>query len=425
MPPAAKQVVSPQAACIVTDILAGNTNKNVNPFWGKFAINGPRRPPAGDAQDRHEQRRQGPQRLRLHRPADARPAATAGAYALAVGVWNGNSDNSLVSTPAEPVFSIDVSTYVWQGFLQEASAQVAGDQLRAADGLVKVAIDPFTGLLATSGDEVGQRVVHRRHRAAATRSRPTPAASTSSPRRRLETRFDAWMAADRDWIRRAQRGPGTAGGPERTRTAYFYNGAFQPVRRVVGRDRRRHGCGQPSPSPTCFPLPTPDAERRDPVIRGPVADRLRVRRAPLPARHRRRRRRRRRMSARRRSPTPPKPSRRRRSRRRRRTPTPDADADPDAHADTDADADAEHRRRTRRRRRLGTGGARRPVTAPAVTATPPGAIDGGHRRPRSRRPARRPDDPRPARLDGPRRRALGRPRARTARARRRCCRSSG
>ena len=29
-----------------------------------------RRPPAGDAQDRDEQRRQGPQRVRLHRPAD-------------------------------------------------------------------------------------------------------------------------------------------------------------------------------------------------------------------------------------------------------------------------------------------------------------------------------------------------------------------
>src|SRR5512143_3651079 len=40
LPPAGKQVVSPEAAWIVTDILAGNTNKNVNPFWGKFAVNG-------------------------------------------------------------------------------------------------------------------------------------------------------------------------------------------------------------------------------------------------------------------------------------------------------------------------------------------------------------------------------------------------
>src|SRR6476661_10459141 len=39
-PPAGKQVISPQSAWIVTDILAGNTNKNVNPFWGKFEIDG-------------------------------------------------------------------------------------------------------------------------------------------------------------------------------------------------------------------------------------------------------------------------------------------------------------------------------------------------------------------------------------------------
>ena len=55
-----------------------------------------------------------------------------GAYALAVGVWNGNSDNSLVSTARSPLFSIDVSTYVWQGFLNEAHRQVAGDELQAS-----------------------------------------------------------------------------------------------------------------------------------------------------------------------------------------------------------------------------------------------------------------------------------------------------
>ncbi len=38
VPPAGTPAVSPQAAYIVTDILAGNTNPNVNPYWGKFAI---------------------------------------------------------------------------------------------------------------------------------------------------------------------------------------------------------------------------------------------------------------------------------------------------------------------------------------------------------------------------------------------------
>ena len=41
------------------------------PVLGQVRADRPEeRAPAGDAQDRHEQRRQGPQRLRLHRPAD-------------------------------------------------------------------------------------------------------------------------------------------------------------------------------------------------------------------------------------------------------------------------------------------------------------------------------------------------------------------
>ncbi|HEX5148581.1 MAG TPA: transglycosylase domain-containing protein, partial [Candidatus Limnocylindrales bacterium] len=47
VPPEGTQVVSPQAAFIVTDILSGNTNTAVNPFWGRFAVDGPdRRRPA-------------------------------------------------------------------------------------------------------------------------------------------------------------------------------------------------------------------------------------------------------------------------------------------------------------------------------------------------------------------------------------------
>ena len=69
-------------------------------------------------------------------------------------MWNGNSDNTPVSTPARPVFSIDVSTFVWEGFLQEATAdwEVTRFQ-RPSEGLTRVAIDPFTGLLPASGTE--------------------------------------------------------------------------------------------------------------------------------------------------------------------------------------------------------------------------------------------------------------------------------
>jgi membrane peptidoglycan carboxypeptidase len=257
VPPAGVQVVSPQAAWIVTDILAGNTNKNVNPFWGQFSISGPtgRRPATlktgtnNDAKD-------------LNAYGYIAPPTAAGrdggAYALTVGVWNGNSDNSLVSTAAAPLFSIDVSTFVWQGFMNEATAKWPETNFRRpADGLVQAKIDPFTGLLASPGSpSVDEWYI--------VGTEPTAALApdvcgidvvirVNGP----DAHFDDWLKADRDWLRRAQRGPGVAGGPDRTRTAYFYNGAFHPYGASWGAIQGG-SCGQPSPSPTCFPVPTPD-----------------------------------------------------------------------------------------------------------------------------------------------------------------------
>jgi hypothetical protein len=73
-----------------------------------------------------------------------------------------------------------------------------------------------------------------------------------------EGRFSAWLQADRDWLRRAERGPGAAGGPDATRTSYFYNRRFQPYGQSWGPVSGGEGCGSPSPSPSCFIVPTPD-----------------------------------------------------------------------------------------------------------------------------------------------------------------------
>ena len=124
------QVVKPQSAFIITDILSGNTNPRINPFWGKF------RSPAQTAFV--DPRRSRPARTttrRISTPTDTshrRPkrAEGPGAYALAVGVWNGNSDNTPVSTPDRPVFSIDVATYEWQGFMQDARQEMESHAVR-------------------------------------------------------------------------------------------------------------------------------------------------------------------------------------------------------------------------------------------------------------------------------------------------------
>jgi membrane peptidoglycan carboxypeptidase len=271
-PPAGKQVVSPQAAYIVSDILSGNTNPKVNPFWGKFEIDGPggdRRPATlktgtnNDAKDLNAYGYIAP-------PTDA--GRQQGAYALAVGVWNGNSDNSLVSTANRPLFSIDVSTFVWQGFLQEASAKWPVTNFdRPKDGLVQVKIDPFTGFRA----DASTRNAVNEWFIAGTEPKDALAAGTCGidviAAVHVESGFDSWMRADRDWLSRAARGPGVSGGPNRDRTAYFYNGLFHPYGSswgvVVGGT-----CGQPSAAPSCFVVPTPDPSGLTPSFEIPTPD---------------------------------------------------------------------------------------------------------------------------------------------------------
>jgi len=271
-PPAGKQVVSPQAAYIVTDILSGNTNPSINPFWGKFSVDGPggdRRPATlktgtnNDAKDLNAYGYIAP-------PTE--DGRSTGAYALAVGVWNGNSDNSLVSTASRPLFSIDVATYVWQGFLQEASAKWPITNFgRPKDGLVQVKIDPFTGFRADSNtrNAVNEWFI------AGTEPKDAIASGTCGidvvAAVNVESGHDNWMQADRDWLRRAGRGPGVAGGPNRDRTAYFYNGLFHPFGSswgvVVG-----GSCGQPSAAPSCYVVPTPDPSGVVPSFEVPTPD---------------------------------------------------------------------------------------------------------------------------------------------------------
>jgi len=272
LPPPGDQVASPQAAFIVTDILAGNTNPKINPFWGKFALTGP-----------NKQRR--PATLKTGTNNDAKdlnaygfiapPTAAGrakGEYALAVGAWNGNSDNTVVSTPGKPVFSIDVTTFVWQGFLQEATKAWTVNDFSRPDGLVQAKIDPFTGLRPQPGaksidewfitDTVPQDTIPVGVCGQAVLDSPGV----------HEHDYKNWMTADLDWLNRAKRGPGTAGGVNRTRTAYFYNGGFQPYGRSWGALVEGHGCTLPSPSVTCYPVPTADASGVVPSFVVPSAD---------------------------------------------------------------------------------------------------------------------------------------------------------
>ena len=271
-PPAATKAASPQAAYIVTDILAGNTNPSINPFWGKFEIDnskGKRRPATlktgtnNDAKDLNAYGFIAP-------PTEAGRAA--GEHALAVGAWNGNSDNSVVS-PNRPVFSIDVTTYVWQGFMAEASRTWAINDFKQPDGLVTAKIDPFTGLQPTPGDKgIDELFIKGTEPKTSVAADVCGAAVLDNPDASYEAKYPNWLKADKDWISRAQRGPGVAGGPNRSRTAYFYNGAFTPYGHSWGPLVTGHGCAAPSPTTTCIPGPTPDASGVIPSFELPTPD---------------------------------------------------------------------------------------------------------------------------------------------------------
>ncbi len=90
----------------------------------------------------------------------------------------------------------------------------------------------------------------------------------------VESNFPAWQKANTAWAARAAKGTGVRGGPEGTRTTYFYNGSFAPFGRTWGAPFAPKEtcplapppCGvqpidpDPSddiPAPTPIPCPTP------------------------------------------------------------------------------------------------------------------------------------------------------------------------
>ena len=226
-PPVGTQVVSPQAAFIVTDILAGNTNPKINPFWGKFAIDGPdRRRPAtlktgtnNDAKDLNaygyiappteagpDRRRLRPGRRGVERQLGQQPGVDGQGAALL--------DRRLHLRLA--------------GLHAGGERQLAGRGLRATGRRLDPGRHrPLDRDVAGRRRSVGQGVVHQRH-GTAERSRgrcvrrrgPGPGGIRRAIQQLAGSR-PGLAAPGRD--RR-----GTAGGPDRSRTSYFYNGRFQP-----------------------------------------------------------------------------------------------------------------------------------------------------------------------------------------------------
>jgi peptidoglycan glycosyltransferase len=274
------RVVDRQSAYIITDILKDNTNRTINPYWGKWRItdgvSGSRVRPAayktGTTSDNRDVHAYG----YLAAPSNKKLPA------LVAGVWMGNSDNS----PNDGKLSLDTSAPLWSAILSEVSKGMPIESFSRTrpKGLVTASVDAFTGMKPSGGS--GRTVQELFLPGTA----PTKAASYSravdvdaasgllwqegcvGPKEtssfidysKAEPGFKVWQKADAAWQARAARGSGVAGGPKGTRTSYFYVNGFTPFGANWGgkfAPTKKCPIGPPPPS-VCVPtldVPCPSA----------------------------------------------------------------------------------------------------------------------------------------------------------------------
>jgi membrane peptidoglycan carboxypeptidase len=279
LPQKGVRVVGNDAAAIITDILAGNTDTKVNPYWGKWAIyDGKTRRPAayktGTTSDNRDVAAYG----YLAPPADE------SAPALAVGVWMGNSDNS----PNDGKLSLDTSAPLWSAILTEISHGLPISDFHRPDDLETATVDAFTGLqpgpfTTATIDEIfipgtvpTQKETIRVTRQIDSASGLLWQDGCAGPMvnegffdlTQVDASFPAWQTADSEWGARAAKGAGVKGGPEGTRTSYFYNNSFAPFGRTWGAPfAPTELCTVvPPPTPTCDPFVGPCPPPCDPFL---------------------------------------------------------------------------------------------------------------------------------------------------------------
>ena len=258
-----KRVVSKQAAYIITDILAGNTQPSVNPFWGKWRVtdgvsSSKVRPAAyktGTTSDNRDVLAYG----FLPPPSDPKLPG------LVVGVWMGNSDNS----PNSGRLSLDSSAPLWSAILSEIARGMPIESFSRVKpaGLVSATVDAFTGMkpgptTRKTVTEIYLPGTQPTGPAKVTVTVDVDAASgllwqpgCAGPMEsrsfidfsQIDAGWPTWQKADIGWQARAARGPGVAGGPKHTRTSYFYGPGFYPFGATWG--------GSFAPTKTCSVVP--------------------------------------------------------------------------------------------------------------------------------------------------------------------------
>jgi penicillin-binding protein 1A len=263
-----KRIASRQAAYIMTDILAGNTVRSINPFWGKWRITdgvtGSRVRPAayktGTTSDNRD----------VHAYGYLAPPSNKDLPALVAGVWMGNSDNS----PNDGKLSLDTSAPLWSAILSDVSKgmPIEGFGRTRPKGLETATVDAFTGMKPgpTTRKTVEELFIPgtQPRRSADVSVAVNVDASSGLLWREgcagpevtrsfidfsnVESGYRSWQRADIAWQARAARGPGVSGGPKGTHTAYLYGSGFYPFGASWG--------GRFAPTKNCKLAPPPEPE---------------------------------------------------------------------------------------------------------------------------------------------------------------------
>ncbi len=247
--PIATEVMSEEAAWLVTDILKENTDPSVNPMFGPGAqiVNGP------DGERREAAIKTGTtNELRdLSAYGYLAPPDDPNAPQLIVGVWMGNSDNSPPQGGDQPAYAATGPGRVWRAFMREYTR---GDALATFGGppagIVTAEID------AWSGGAIGPYTVNAVEERFVAGTEPggenevdgagvlyTPMCATwfIDPSQLYPDAPNSWREALADWTERARNGTGQRG-EHLTSTAY-----------LPGRD----SWGREVVPLTCAPVPTP------------------------------------------------------------------------------------------------------------------------------------------------------------------------
>jgi penicillin-binding protein 1A len=271
--PTPQQVISPQAAWIISDVLAGNTDKSQNPYWAEWAVfDGKQRREAGYKTGTTEDTVDVAAYGFLAPPSDPEEAQ------LVVGVWMGNSNTDPTGS-----LSLDSAAPLWSRIMRDVSRGLPLASFADArpGGVTRVEVDAHSGMLPgpytsrTVGEWFISDAVPRQ--ADSTKVGVEIDEATGDLWQEgcagpavtqgfldfsgVETAFPDWRTYTDGWVARAAKGVGVAGGPAKTKTktVYFYNGAFAPFGKSWGAPfKPTETCEPPASPPPCDPFWTPD-----------------------------------------------------------------------------------------------------------------------------------------------------------------------